>query len=124
ILDDIVGSSEAEISITPEALALVAMTKDVELLVGAQEVQSANRIYLEVLHTLAEQRRTLEASGLQVSAEGKTVSYGATSEEYARVAPTIIRLAALSESLETGLPQAVAHARKISENLGSHLKKY
>lgn len=124
ILDDVVGFSDSDISIPEEALALVAMTKDVELLLGVQEVQSAHRIYLSVLQTLAEQRRKLESFGLQTAVEGKTVSYGATPEEFAKVAPTIIRLEGLSKSLEEGLPKAVSHARDISSRLGPHLKKY
>lgn len=124
ILDDVVGYSEIKLSISPDGLALVAATKDVDLLMGVREVESAHRIYLEAIHTLAELRKGLESSGLQTAVEGKTVSYGATPEQYAKIAPTIIRLETLSASIDTGLPEAVERAREISERLGPHLKEH
>jgi hypothetical protein len=124
ILDDVVGYSDTGLTISPDGLALVAATKDVDLLMGVREIESAHRIYLEAIHKLAELRAKLESSGLQIAVEGKTVSYGATPEQYAKIAPTIIRLETLSKSIESGLPEAVARARQVSERLGPHLKKH
>lgn len=124
ILDDVVGYSGASVAITPEALALVAMTKDVDLLMGVREVETAHCIYLEALSKISQLRAKLEDSGLQIAAEGNEISYAATSEEYPRIAPTIIRLQGLSDSIEERLPHAVEHARQIGERLGPQLKKH
>jgi hypothetical protein len=124
ILDDVVGYSKAEMSVSPEGLALVALTKDTDLLMGVMEVESAHRIWLTSLHRLAELRAKMDSSGLQTKVEGKIVSYGATPEQYAKIAPTIIRLETLSKGIETGLPKSVETARFVSERLGPLLKKH
>ena len=123
ILDDIVGYTERE-AITPESLALVAVTKDVELLVGIQEVEAAHRIYLDCFARMAELRRNLESTGLQSSAHGNCVTYVASQEDYPRVAPILIRLEQLSQELEVRLPEATQHARVISAKIGPLLKTH
>lgn len=124
LMDDVVGYSRTSYSISPESLALVAQMKDPGLLMGVMEVESAHRIYIESLRKFGELRGKMESSGLQAAVEGQTVSYAATPEEYARIAPTIIRLETLSQSFEEGVPRAVENARVISERLGPDLKKH
>lgn len=126
IIDQVVGYSDNEKSLSSDGLALVAQTKDADLLMGVMEVESSHRIRLATLHKLTEVRTKFEAetAGLEVAVQGQTISYGATAEEYAKIAATLIRLGTLSTALEDGLPEAVERARSVGERLGPHLKKH
>jgi hypothetical protein len=123
-ISDIIGFSDSEVSIPPEDLAIVAITRDVEMVTEIREIEAAHHSYIKSMFKLSELRQKLDASGLHTAVQGQVVSFEATPDEYLKIAPTIINLETLTNSLLEGLPRAVLQAKNVASKLGPHLKSY
>ena len=123
VLEDLIGY-ERRPAPTAEQLALVAITRDVDLLAGVQEIATAHSIYVESLHRLFELRSGIDWGGLKTLLDGREVSYLGTPEDSARIKPTMIKLDDLSEAIENQISEAAAKALKTSSEIGPHLKRH
>jgi len=118
-----VGYSEP-ISIPPEDLTVVALTRDQHLTMEISETEAAHRIFLDSMRALQSLQDKFESFGFHKAVDGETVTFEADQEQLARAAPTIIRLRTLSQSMCAGIPQAAKQARELAGKLGPHLKSH
>jgi hypothetical protein len=118
-----VGYSEP-ITIPAEDLTVVALTRDNDLTTQIGEVENSHRIFLDSIRTLQALMEKFESFELQTSVQGEIVSFEADAAQQALIAPTLIRLRTLSQSVCSNLPAAAAQARDVAARLGPHLKDH
>ena len=122
---NVIGFRHDSESITADELALVARTKDVDLVMKIRELESGHLIMMSVITKIESLRSQMSEMDLAESVQGRTVTFEAKSQqEHARVAPLIINLGDLSEGLVRDLPRICVEARGLANTLGSKLKKY
>ena len=122
-LNNIVGFNRSNDPVSSEELALVARTKNQNMVMGIRELESGHRILKSILDEIANLKGELEKLDLGKAVDGKVVTFAVTEQEYPRVAPFLIGLNELSEHLDEMLPRVSAHARKTATELGPFLKK-
>ena len=122
-LNNIVGFNRIANPVFSEELALIARTKNHQLVMDVRELESGHRILKSVLHEISSLKTNLEAMNLGRSVEGKVVTFGIGKAEFPSVAPTLIGLNELSEHLDKILPRISEHARQTATELGPFLKK-
>lgn len=123
-IPDVVGFSEAEKYISTDQLVILAALKDAKLMMDVREIGSAHTTYLKVIRKLIEMRGLLESSTKVKVVDGSVIGFEADAEEFAKVAPLILKLKGLGDGLALGLPGATAKAMRTAELLGPRLKSH
>lgn len=123
-MTDIIGFTNSDISVNADELALIAVTKDSDLVMKVRELESGHGSILSALRKLGELRDDLARSGLITHVDGQTFSFEASELEYAQIAPTLINLETLANSLTPMLPRLIAAGKETAHELGPHLKKH
>ena len=108
-----VGYSEP-ITIPPENLTVVALTRDQDLTIQISEVESAHRIYLDSIKAFRALQEKFETFGLHTAVEGETVTFEADDTQSVQIGPTLIQLRSLSQSICASVPAAAEQARAVS----------
>lgn len=121
---DIVGFTGLDAVIHADELALIAKTKDAQLVMDVRELESAHSIALSAISKIQEMRDELGKSGLIKKVEGQTVSFEASQEQFANIAPLLINLETLASGTFASLPEMAEHASQTCMKLGPHLKKH
>ena len=121
-LYDIVGLDESPERISSEELALVARTKDVELVAKVREIETGHAILKQTLSKIHQFRLHLSSSGFARSVNGRVVSFEGPPEKYAEIAPIIIGLNDLSEGLDDMCCRVSSNASDVAGKIGNHLK--
>ena len=124
IITDFVGFKEPSESIFADELALIARTKDVELVTKVRELESGHSILLNSLSKICELRVKLSEAGVGHFVDGRTVSYAISEDELPAIAPIIINLDDLSASFESMIPRIAQQARETAGKIGGHLKSH
>ena len=115
---------DKEIVLQPAELALLAGTKNHELVTKVQEANSAHRIYTRAANRVGELKLELANSGLAASASGEVIQFEATSAQYAGIAHVINQLEALSEKLGSDLAEATHQAVECGRQVPKVLKDF
>ncbi|MCK0129501.1 hypothetical protein [Erythrobacter sp. F6033] len=121
---DVIGFSRPPEAITSNELALVARTKDNELTMAIKELESGHKIAFECFNRIIEYKGVLAESGFATKADGDVVSFEATQEQYAKLAPTFIGLESGGDGLVEMLPGIRKSSQKIAQSLGPKLKEH
>lgn len=110
--------------INADELALIARTKDDELVMQLREVEMSHRICFDCYNRIIERKKMLSTSGLITEVAGETVSFEATQQEVANLAPLFIELEGSAMGLVDLLPRATKNAKEVASKLGPKLKAF
>lgn len=123
-LQDVIRFDENPERITAQELALVADTRDADLVMKVLEFQSGHSILMQAIGRIQELRNQLNDLDLAQSVDGRTVSFGGPVEEYPKYAHIFIHLNDLSDGLETQAARIANTGRELAGKLGPHLKRF
>ena len=123
-LVDLIGFRNEPVTISAEELALVARTRDVALVMKIRELESGHLIIMSVWSKISLFRRQLAETDLAESVKGRVVTFAASPEQQAKIAPLMINLNDLSEGLKRDLPRIASEARSLAGKLGAEIKRH
>jgi hypothetical protein len=121
---DFVGFSDAEIVFSAEELAIVANMKDQKLTMDLMELEAGHRIVTSTLKEMTVLRQKIADSGLAKEINGNVITFVATPEQQAAIAPTMINLDSFAKSLMKNVPELTALAKTVSTSLGRSIKAH
>jgi hypothetical protein len=124
VILEAIGFGPEPLAISADELALIARTKDDELVMKLREVEMSHRICFDCYNRIIERKRALSNSGLITEAAGETVSFEATQQQVANLAPLFIELEGSARGLVDLSPRASKEAKEVASKLGPKLKTF
>ena len=115
---------DREVNVRPAELALLADTKDNDLVNSVQEAASAHRIYTRAAIRIGELKVQLAEVASATASNGDSVSFESDGPERARLTPIISQLEGLSEKLSDDLGEATHRAMECARAVPSKLKDH
>lgn len=123
-LPDILGFKQSPESISADELALVARSKNADLVMKILEVESGHSIVMQSFRAIQELRLKLHALNLDKTTDGRVVSYVGSGSLAAEAAPITASLDDLSDGLEGQVERIAKKAQDITAKLCEHLISY
>jgi hypothetical protein len=124
VILEAIGFGPEPLSISADELALIARTKDDQLVMKLREVEMGHRICFDCYNRIIERKRLLSNSGLITEVAGEMVSFEATQQQVANLAPLLIELDSSASGLVDLIPRAAKEAKEVASKLGPKLKAF